>query len=215
MTIYTTSYRKLSPRSVPYSLHRWTLERQHLRRQCGLPSSCLKQNSNIPITVPRSHQSRSRGIKQTHDRARHARRLRPPAEDWIWARLCVRSAEGSVIDDGVFTTLSSTYSFRDLFEIAQTCMGPHAASKAFMDMEITSLDLVEGDLSFPEVQAQGTAHTEAKAPTAYSSSLSSQLLLDTRWSNIRFWGSWALAWPPMPCSDRTPLRLSCRSLCLV
>ena len=62
-----------------------------------------------------------------------------------------------MIDDGVFTTLSSTYSFRDLFEIAQTCMGPHAASKAFMDMEITSLDLVEGDLSFPEVQAQGTA----------------------------------------------------------
>ena len=133
------------------------MERQLLRCQCGLPASCLPQNSNRPITAPRSHQSRSRDIKQTHDRARHARRIRPPAEDWIWARLCVRSADGSVIDDGVFTTLSSTYSFEDLFEIAQTCMGPHAASKAFMDMEITSLDLVEGDLSFPEVQAQGTA----------------------------------------------------------
>jgi hypothetical protein len=133
------------------------MERQFLRRQCGLPTSRLPQNSNRPMTAPRSHKSRSLGIRQTHDWARHARRLSPPAEDFIWARLCVRSEEGSVIDDGVFTTLSSTYSFRDLFEIAQTCMGPHAASKAFMDMEITSLDLVEGGLSFSGIQAQGTA----------------------------------------------------------
>jgi hypothetical protein len=36
-------------------------------------------------------------------------------------------------------------------------MGPYAGSKTLREMEITSLDLVEGDLSIPEIQRQGPA----------------------------------------------------------
>jgi hypothetical protein len=75
----------------------------------------------------------------------------------IWVRLCAKGAEGPVIDDGVYTTLRSSHSFDDLVEVAWTFMGPHAASKMFKDMEITSLDLVEGDLSISEIQTRGPA----------------------------------------------------------
>jgi hypothetical protein len=62
-----------------------------------------------------------------------------------------------VIDDGVYTTLHSSSSFDDLVEIARTCMGPHTASKTLKDMEITSLDLVEGDFPISAIQARGLA----------------------------------------------------------
>lgn len=62
-----------------------------------------------------------------------------------------------MVDDGTYTALCSSSSFDDLFEIAQTCMGPHAACKTFASMEIASLDIVEGDLSIMDIQEQGPA----------------------------------------------------------
>jgi hypothetical protein len=132
------------------------MESQLLRR-LGFATSSPSKSPSDPTTTLRSSMTRSQSVQQSRRRDGHLRPLRRPNEDVIGVRLCAIGVDESVIDDGTYTTLCSSYSFDDLMEVAQTCMGPHAACEAFTSMEITSLDLVEGDMSISEIQTQGPA----------------------------------------------------------
>jgi hypothetical protein len=128
-----------------------------LLRGLGFATSRPSKTPSDPTATLRSSMTRYQSVKQSRRRDRHPRHLCRPNEDVIGVHLCAIGVDESVIDDGTYTTLCSSYSFDDLLEIAQTCMGPHAACEAFTSMEITSLDLVEGGISISEIQTQGPA----------------------------------------------------------